>query len=117
MVYKSNSALGWGSIVISILTSTGPDVTTTYICESWTPVAPVEIAERKNQLNEPNGFVQVDQARTVSVVAQLATATTPVPARGAEFTVDTIVYVVGEVTTPKEQGGIWKFSFNAREKI
>lgn len=114
-IYKTSAGIGFGSITIT--PTTGPGLGVTYILESWTPVAPVEVADRKDNLNRPNGFVQVEQGATAQAVAQLAAANTPVMTPGDEFVVDGKTYVTGEVTAPKEQNGIWKFSFPAREKI
>jgi len=114
-IFKTSAGIGFGSI--TIIPTTGAGAGLVYILESWTPTAPVEQADRKDHLNRPNGFVQVEQGATAQATAQLATAATPVLSPGDEFVVDGKTYVVGEVTAPKEQNGIWKFTFPAREKV
>jgi hypothetical protein len=114
-IYKTNAAIGFGSP--SILFTTGVCAGLTYITESNPTDRPVELAERRNGLNQPNGAVQVEQAATKQVVAQMATSASPVPQSGDEFIEDGVTFFVGQVGTPREQNGIWKVNFAAREKI
>lgn len=110
-LHRSNVAIGYGSITVTFLTGT----LQTYILENWEPKFPVTTIDRKDNLSQPNGFVQVDDVRTASATFQLATASQAVPAPGDRFIVDAIEYVVGEVSMPKTQGSIWKGTFQARE--
>lgn len=112
-IYRSAPSLPFGSIVITLTTGS----LTTYILEKWNPRSPVARFERQDNLSQPNGFVQVDQAKTTQCIAQLATVDTPAPVGGDEFVVDGVTYVVGEVEAPKEQGDMWKVNFDAREKV
>jgi hypothetical protein len=114
-IYRTNATLGFGSI--TIVPTTGAGAGRTYILENWTPTNPAELAERKDNLNRPNGAVQVEQAATAQATAQLENASTPALSPGDEFVVDGITYFVREPTAPKEQNGIWKFTFTARQKI
>ena len=113
MLHRSNPAIGYGSITVTFLTGT----LQTYILENWDPTFPVTQLTRMNHLNQPNGFVQIDQARTANATFQLATSAQPVPSPGDRFIVDAVEYVVGEVSTPKAQGEIHKGTFQCRENI
>lgn len=114
-ITKSNAAIGFGSP--SITFTTGAAAGLTFITESNPTENPVELIERKDGQNKPNGFVMVEGAATKQVTAQLSSSAVPYPQSGDEFVEDSVTYVVGQMTKPKEQGGIWKFSFQAREKI
>lgn len=113
--YKTNAAIGFGSPTITF--TTGPAIGLTFETENNPTENPVELFERKNSVNQPNGAVQVEGAATKQVVAQMATAATPVPLSGDEFVEAGVTYFVGQITKPREQNSIWKFSFSAREKI
>lgn len=109
-VYKSSSTLPFGSSILTI-------ANVTYIAERLSVRSPVETFERRDAEGSPNGFVQVDQARTLTATLQLATSTTATPARGAEFTHDSVTYVVGETEEPQEFNDLTKVNINAREKV
>jgi hypothetical protein len=113
MLHRSNTAIGYGSITVTFLTGTFQ----TYILEDWDPKFPVTQMDRKDNLSRPNGFVQVDDARSGNAVFQLSTGAQPVPIPGDRFIVDAVEYVVGEVNNPKKQGEIWKGSFQFRENV
>lgn len=112
-IYRSNPQIGFGSIIITMLTGAAQ----TYILENWDPRTPVAKIERQNNLSQPNGFVQVTQAKVTQCIAQLSTGSQLPPVDGDEFVVDGVTYVVGEVGQPKVQGEIWKVNFEAREKV
>ncbi len=113
--YKTNAAIGFGSP--SITFTTGVCAGLTYETEGNPTSRPVTLAERQNGAGQPNGAVQVEGAATKQVTAQLATAATPSPQSGDEFVEGGVTFFVGEVGDVREQAGIWKVTFGAREKI
>jgi hypothetical protein len=114
-IYKTNAQIGFGSP--SITFTTGVAAGQTFITEGNPTTNPVTLAERQDGDGKPNGAVQVEGAATKQITAQKATAAQPVPQSGDEFIEDSVTYFVGEVGLVREQAGIHKFTFTAREKI
>lgn len=114
-ITKTTATIGFGSP--SITFTTGVAAGLTFITEGNPTTRPVTLAERQDGNGAPNGAVQVEGAATKQVTAQKATAAQPTPQSGDEFIEDSVTYFVGEVGEVKEQAGIWKFTFAAREKI
>lgn len=80
----------------------------TYRALNWKP----EKQTRKIRRNDANGdqaeFVLRGEPTTQSgLTLQLALSSTAVPSLGAEFTVDTLVYVVTKVGAAQPEGEFW----------
>jgi hypothetical protein len=109
-IYKTAATLPFGSRVLTI-------ATVSYVAQTFRTRSGSSVVERQTEDGEPNGAVGVPEADDGSATLQLATATTAIPARFAEFTEDTITYFITEVGKPEEQRGFKTVEISFRQKI
>lgn len=100
----------FGSIVVTI-------TAVAYVAENFEISAPSTVVEVTDEVSLPSGQKIIPGFVTGSATLQLATGTTALPAIGAEFTVDTIDYIVSEVGESRSQGEISKVNISFRKKI
>lgn len=108
--YLTTSTLPYGSRVLTI-------ATVAYIAQSFRLDEPGQLIERTTELGAPNGAVLIEQAKTGTATLQLATASTAYPARGAEFTADTVTYFITQVGKPEEAAAFKTVEISFREKV
>jgi hypothetical protein len=108
--YETSNTLPWGSRVLTI-------ATVTFIAENFEVTSPTNVIERMDEVGNPNGAVAIDKARTGTATLQLASESTVVPARGAEFTADTVTYFLTEVSAPEAQEEFKTVRISFRQKI
>ena len=112
--YETAAALPWGSRVLTI-------ATVEYVAENVTFDASSFVFERQSALGAPNGAVAVAEAITGSATLQLATDTTAIPARGAEFT-ETVhgssrTFFLTQVGQPEASRAFKTVAIQFREKV
>lgn len=88
-----------------------------YICEDFNLSAGTTEIARKDQVNNPNGFVLTKNPKTATGTLQLASTATPIPGRGQTCTVPEGVFVTTTVGQPEQQGKIKVVSVTFRENI
>jgi hypothetical protein len=88
-----------------------------YICEDFNLSAGTTEIARKDNLNNPNGFVLTKNPRTATGTLQLATTATPIPGRGQLCTVTEGVFVTTTIGQPEQQGKLKVVSVTFRENI
>lgn len=108
--YKTGSTLPYGSRVLTI-------GAVTFIANNFRTQAPSQLIERKTELGAPNGAVLIEQARTGTAELQLASSSTAAPARGDEFTEDTITWFITEVGKPESVDTFKVVDISFREKV
>ena len=110
--YLYPATIPYGSRVITDTTNS-----TTYIANNFRVTEPTRVLERDTELGAPYGVVAIQRARTGSAQLQLNTTTTLIPARGDEFTADTVTYFITEVGKPESADAIKVVDIQFREKI
>jgi len=90
----------------------------TYITENWKP----EKNTRKIRRNGTNGdqsefMLRAEPSTQSGLTLQLALSSTAVPSLGAEFTVDTLVYVITKVGASKGSDAFWFTDIDYESKV
>jgi hypothetical protein len=80
----------------------------TYITENWKPEKNTREIRRNGTTGDRAEFsLRAEPTSQSGLTLQLALASTAVPSLGAEFTVDTLVYVVTKVSQSKGSDAFW----------
>lgn len=109
--YSSTPTLAFGGIVVTINS-------VTYVARNWAP----KKSSRKIRRDDENGdqaafMLRGEPTAQSGLTLQMALSSTAVPSMGAEFTVDTLVYVVTGVEPAKPQGEFWTTSIDYESKV
>jgi hypothetical protein len=81
MPIKSDGTTPSGSRVLTIPTTTGAS----YIADNFNVEEPTQFLDNRDEKNEPNGGVLLEDFVTGSATLQLASSTTALPKNGDEF--------------------------------
>lgn len=112
--YHSSSTEGaaspFGGITVTINS-------VTYRATNWKP----EKNTRKTRRNDANGdqaefILRAEPTTQSGLTLQLALSSTAVPSLGAEFTVDSLVYVVTKAGQAKPEGEFWTVDIDYESK-
>lgn len=92
--------------------------TVAYRALNWNP----QKSSREIRRNDSNGdeadfMLRAEPTRQSGLTLQLALASTAVPSMGAEFTVDTLTYVVTSVGQKKPEGEFWTVDIDYKAKV
>jgi hypothetical protein len=113
--YYSSSGVAasspFGGITLTI-------ATITYRALNWKP----EKNTRKIRRNDVNGdqadfILRAEPTTQSGLTLQMALATTAVPLLGAEFTVDTRIYVITKVGAAQPEGEYWSVDIDYESKV
>jgi len=107
--FLNDGGIPYGSQVLTLLATTTATSGTTYIADNIDFTDPSKEINRTNQLDEPSGSVNYDDFQRGTATLQLATTTTPLPAKGAvaQITVgvaETFWFFVYDRSAPKAKG-------------
>ena len=90
----------------------------TYITENWKPEKNTRKIRRNGTSGDQAEFMLRAEPTTQSgLTLQLALASTAVPSLGAEFTVDTLVYVVTKASASKPSEAFWFCDIDYESKV
>jgi hypothetical protein len=114
-IYESESGIPHGS---RLLTITRAGVPTFYKCDSFQPSYPTNTLNQNDQLGRAARFKVVNGFPTASATLQLASTSTPIPARQETFepeSYDQVTrWVITSVSAPEEAEGIRTVQINCQ---
>ncbi len=89
-----------------------------YRAVNWKPEKQTRKIRRNNGDGDQAEFqLRAEPTTQSGLTLQLALASTAVPEMGEEFTVDTVVYVVGKVGVAKPEGEFWTVDIDYESKV
>jgi hypothetical protein len=106
----------FGTRVLSITAPGTGGTAKSYVAESWNPHYPTTKVVSKDNKNIPNGQAIIPDLPSATATVQFPTDGTAAVV-GATTTIDTEVWIVDDVSTPEEQGGVKKQTLTFSRKI
>lgn len=119
--YNSSGPYAWGTV--NVLFSSGSQNGNTFITDEFETTEPTWVAERKDNVGNPNGFLGGVDPTTGRATLQIANANVVAPQRFDEFSVtlrtgaNANVFVVTQVGMPHKARDFDSVPIEFREKI
>lgn len=116
----STTSFPWGARVVTF--NFGGGGTGAAVLESFEVTEPTFEIARQNELGVPNGFALVQEPKTATATAQLATTSATYVSAGDTTSISikngtAVTFVVTQAGNPEEQRGAKKQSLTLREAI
>jgi hypothetical protein len=120
LTYNTTPTYRWGTTPVTL--TTGPQIGNTFITDEFTTTEPTWLAERKDNVGNPNGALGGIDPITGRATLQVANANVNAPQRFDEFTANLRTgvqntFFLTEVSQPKRQRDFDVIEITFREKV